>query len=29
VLVDGDRAALIRERETVADLFANERLVEP
>jgi diaminopimelate decarboxylase len=28
ILVDGDRADLIRERETVAGLFANERLIE-
>jgi diaminopimelate decarboxylase len=28
VLVDGERAFVIRERETVAELFANERLID-
>jgi len=29
VMVEGDRSFVIRERETVAELFANERLLEP
>ncbi len=29
VMVDGDRAFVVRQRETVAELFANERLIEP
>jgi len=29
VMVDGDRAFVIRRRETVTELFANERLIEP
>jgi hypothetical protein len=28
MLVDGDRVNLIRERETVASLFADERIAE-
>jgi len=28
-MVDGERAFVIRQRESVAGLFANERLIEP